>query len=80
MINVDLKRLLKGGVSRYSLCVAVAKLSREINDEMLREAAAQRKEKDREPVSFEEKPVSIAVEKILNGEYEIVESDAIKKF
>ena len=73
MINVDLKPMLKGGISRYSLCVAVAKLSREINDE-----AIEKKEKDK--ILLEEKPVSLAVEKIMNGEYEIRESEDIKKF
>lgn len=73
MINVDLKPLLKGGISRYSLCVAVAKLSREINDE-----AIERKERDK--VLLEEKPVSLAVEEIMAGEYEIKESEEIKKF
>lgn len=73
MINVDLKPMLKGGISRYSLCVAVAKLSREINDE-----AIERKERDK--VLLEEKPVSLAVEEILAGEYEIKESEEIKKF
>ena len=73
MINVDLKPMLKGGISRYSLCVAVAKLSREINDE-----ANERKERDK--VLLEEKPVSLAVEEIMAGEYEIRESEDIKKF
>ena len=73
MINVDLKPMLKGGISRYSLCVAVAKLSRELNDE-----AIDRKEKEK--ILPEEKPVSLAVDKILAGEYEIKESDEIKKF
>lgn len=73
MINVDLKPMLKGGISRYSLCVAVAKLSRELNDE-----AIERKEKEK--ILPEEKPVSLAVDKILAGEYEIKESDEIKKF
>lgn len=73
MINVDLKPMLKGGISRYSLCVAVAKLSRELNDE-----AIERKEKEK--ILPEEKPVSLAVDKILAGEYEIKESDEIKKY
>ncbi|MBQ7689147.1 MAG: DNA-directed RNA polymerase subunit omega [Clostridia bacterium] len=73
MINVDLKPMLKGGISRYSLCVAVAKLSRVINDE-----AIERKERDK--ILPEEKPVSLAVEKIIAGEYEIKESEDIKKF
>lgn len=73
MINIDLKPMLKGGISRYSLCVAVAKRSREINDE-----AVERKEKDK--VLLEEKPVSLAVEDIRSGKYVIHESEEIKKF
>ena len=73
MINIDLKPMLKGGISRYSLCVAVAKRSREINDE-----AVERKE--REKVLLEEKPVSLAVEDILSGRYVIRESEDIKNF
>ena len=73
MINVDLKPMLKGGISRYSLCVAVAKLSRELNDEAI-------ELKGKEKIITEEKPVSMAVEKILAGEYEIKESEDIKNF
>ena len=73
MINIDLKPMLKGGISRYSLCVAVAKRSREINDE-----AVERKE--REKVLLEEKPVSLAVDDILSGRYIIKESEEIKKY
>lgn len=73
MINIDLKPLLKGGISRYSLCVAVAKRSREINDE-----AVERKERDK--VLLEEKPVSLAVEDIISGRYEICESEDVKKY
>ena len=73
MINIDLKPMLKGGISRYSLCVAVAKRSREINDE-----AVERKE--REKVLLEEKPVSLAVDDILSGRYVIKESEEIKKY
>ena len=73
MINIDLKPLLKGGISRYSLCVAVAKLSRQINDE-----AVERKEKEK--ILLEEKPVSLAVEDILEGKYVIRESEDIKNY
>lgn len=73
MINIDLKPLLKGGISRYSLCVAVAKRSREIND-----AAYERKEKEK--YILEEKPVSLAVEDILEGKCTIKESEEIKKY
>ena len=77
MINIDLKPMLKGGISRYSLCVAVAKRSREINDEILE---AREKEKDKEKFITEEKPVSLAVEDILSGRYVIQESEDIKNF
>ena len=73
MINIDQKPMLKGGISRYSLCVAVAKRSREINDE-----AVERKE--REKVLLEEKPVSLAVDDILSGRYVIQESEDIKNY
>ena len=73
MINIDLKPMLKGGISRYSLCVAVAKRSREINDE-----AVERRERDKE--ILEEKPVSLAVEDILSGRYVITESEDIKNY
>ena len=73
MINIDLKPMLKGGISRYSLCVAVAKRSREINDEAL-----ERKEKER--ILLEEKPVSLAVEDIRSGRYVIKESEEIKNY
>ena len=73
MINIDLKPMLKGGISRYSLCVAVAKRPREINDE-----AVERKE--REKVLLEEKPVSLAVDDILSGRYVIQESEDIKNY
>ena len=73
MINIDLKPMLKGGISRYSLCVAVAKRSRDINDE-----AVERKEKEK--VLLEEKPVSLAVDDILSGRYVIQESEDIKNY
>ena len=62
MISPDLNRLLKGGVSRYSLVAAVSKRAREIVDE-----ANENKE------IIEEKPISIAVQELLDGEYTIVE-------
>ena len=62
MINVDMKPLLKGGISRYSLVVGVAKRSREIADE-----ANEAKE------IILEKPVSLAVEELLDGKFSIEE-------
>ena len=73
MINIDLKPLLKGGISRYSLCVAVAKRSREINDE-----AVELREKEK--ILLEEKPVSLAVEDVYSGKYIIKESEEIKNY
>ena len=69
MINIDLKPLLKGGISRYSLVVAVAKRSREIADEAKEDGEI-----------LVEKPVSLAVDDFLNDRYEIRESDEIKNF
>ncbi len=73
MINIDLKPMLKGGISRYSLCVAVAKRSREINDEIV-------EKRERDKVITEGKPVSMAVEDILSGRYVIQESEDIKNY
>lgn len=70
--NPDLRKLLNGEhgekhISRYSLVTATAKLAREISEE--------NEEKD-ELVT--EKPVSAALEKLLDGEYVIEEPDEIK--
>ncbi len=69
MINIDMKPLLKGGISRYSLVVGVAKRSREIADE-----AIARNDK------LVEKPVSLAVEELLDGKFSINEPDDDQKF
>lgn len=69
MINIDLKPLLKGGISRYSLVVAVAKRSREIADEAKEEGEI-----------LVEKPVSLAVDDFLNERYSIREAEEISKF
>ena len=63
MINVDLKTLLKGGISRYSLVVATAKRAREITD-----AAIEAKE------ILIDRPVTLAVQDIQEGKCVIVES------
>ncbi len=69
--NPELTDLLKGEhgerISRYSLVSATAKLAREISDDAVR-----RKE------ILTEKPVSMALEKLLDKEYTIVEPDEIK--
>ena len=69
MINIDMKPLLKGGISRYSLVVGVAKRSREIADE-----AIERNDK------LVEKTVSLAVEELLEGKFTINEPDDDQKF
>lgn len=71
--NPDLRELLDGvygekKISRYSLVTATAKLAREIADERL---------EDPEPDDTE-KPVSEALEKLLNGEYLIEEPEEIR--
>lgn len=67
MINFDLNKILKGKTSRYSLVTAVAKRAREISEEA---------EVNREIII--EKPVSLAIEEIADGKYEIVEPEEIR--
>ena len=67
MFNPDLQGVLKNHLSRYSLVVATAKRAREIADEA---------EENKEIIT--EKPVSMALEQILDGEYTIVEPEAIR--
>ena len=62
MMSPDLDRLLEGGISRYSLVAAVSKRAREIVD------AANAENK-----IIEEKPISTAVEELLEKKYRIVE-------
>ena len=69
MINIDLKPLLKGGISRYSLVVAVAKRSREIADEAKEDGEI-----------LVEKPVSLAIDDFLEDKYAIRESDEISNY
>lgn len=69
MINIDLKPLLKGGISRYSLVVAVAKRSRQIADEAKENGEI-----------LVEKPVSLAIDDFLEDQYSIRESDEISNY
>lgn len=68
MTNPDLRKVLQNNLSRYSLVTATAKRAREIAAE-----AAEKKE------IMTEKPVSLAIEQIINGEYVIVEPEEIRK-
>lgn len=67
MFNPDLSKVLANNTSRYSLVTGTAKLARKISEEI---------EENDEFVT--EKPVSMALDKILAGEYVIVEPDEIK--
>ncbi len=67
MINPDLRKVLKNHLSRYSLVTATAKRARAISDKA-----------DEEKEIMTEKPVSIALNEIINGEYVIVEPEEIR--
>ena len=60
MLNVDLQKLLKKGISRYELVAATAKRARMIVDEA---------EKNHDIVI--DKPVSIAVKELEEGSWNI---------
>ena len=59
--------MLSNHISRYSLVRATAKRAREISEEA-----------EEDGIILVEKPVSIALDEILNNKYEIVEPDEIK--
>ena len=67
MFNPDLRNVLKNRTSRYSLVSAVAKRAREISSE------AQENEE-----ILNDKPVSIALDEIINGKFEVVEPEEIR--
>lgn len=67
MFNPDLTEVLEKYESRYSLVAATAKRAREI--------AAEAEE---DGIILEEKPVSLALDEIIAGKVNIIESDEIK--
>ena len=67
MFNPDLKNVLKNHLSRYSLVTATAKRARQISDEALENGEI-----------MVEKPVSIALDEIVEGKYKVVEPEAIR--
>ncbi len=67
MFNPDLRDVLKNRTSRYSLVTAIAKRAREIS------SAAQENEE-----ILNEKPVSIALDEIISGQYEVIEPEEIR--
>ena len=74
--NPDLRDLLEtedgNQVSRYSLVTATAKLARQISDETNEKPVDERK-------SITDKPVSVALGKLLDGEYKIEEPIEIRE-
>ncbi len=67
MFNPDLSKVLKNHLSRYSLVTATAKRAREITDEANEEGEI-----------ITEKPVSLALDEIIDGKYVIVEPEEIR--
>lgn len=67
MFNPDLQKVLKNHLSRYSLVTATAKLAREISDEALENGEI-----------IVEKPVSLALDEIVEGKYTIIEPAEIR--
>lgn len=67
MLNPDLRNVLKGNISRYSLVIAAAKRARAIAEEI---------EESDETIT--EKPVSIALKELIDGKYVIVEPMEIR--
>lgn len=67
MFNPDLRGVLTNHLSRYSLVTATAKRAREISENA-----------EANKVIMTEKPVSVALDEILAGEYVIVEPEEIR--
>ena len=67
MFNPDLKNVLKNHLSRYSLVAATAKRARQISDEALENGEI-----------MVEKPVSIALDEIVEGQYKVIEPEEIR--
>ena len=67
MFNPDLKNVLKNHLSRYSLVAATAMRARQISDEALENGEI-----------MVEKPVSIALDEIVEGKYKVIEPEEIR--
>ena len=67
MFNPDLKKMLGNVNSRYSLVVGTAKRAREISEEA--EANGE---------ILTEKPVSLALEEIVQGKIKVIEPEEIR--
>ncbi len=66
MLNQDLSKVLTGHISRYSLVTATAKRAREISNKNL---------EDKNITT--EKPVSLALNDLLEDKYRIIEPEEI---
>ncbi len=67
MLNPDLRNVLKGKTSRYSLVLATAKRAREIAEEA-----------EEKGEIIIEKPVTLAVNEFIDGKYLIEEPEDIR--
>lgn len=67
MLNPNLKEILKDKTSRYSLVIAVAKRAREISED-----------KDMAEKIGTEKPVTYALDELIDGKLSIVEPEEIR--
>ena len=67
MFNPDLRNVLKNHTSRYSLVTAIAKRAREISIDA--------QENDE---ILNDKPVSIALDEIISGKFDVVEPEEIR--
>ncbi|MDR1409734.1 MAG: DNA-directed RNA polymerase subunit omega [Oscillospiraceae bacterium] len=72
MLNPDLRIVLKDHLSRYSLVIAAARRARAIVAEQ------ESKSRIRGEKPLEEKPLSMAIDEILNGEFVIAEPEEIR--
>lgn len=67
VFNPDLSSVLSNHTSRYSLVRATAKRAREISQEA-----------EDNDIILVEKPVSIAIDEIINHKYDIIEPEEIR--
>ncbi len=67
MMNPNLNKILKGKTSRYSLVTAVAKRAREISED-----------EDMAEKIGTTKPVTYALNELIDGKYTIIEPEEIR--
>lgn len=79
MNEPSIEKLTQNGVNRYQVCIATAKIAREVIDEHNEEAARIAAQAEngfavKKPV-YDDKPVKIAVHAIERGDFKIVVPD-----